>query len=69
MLFVFIGGPYGGAVAQNLPGFPDVEPPPYVCIGDREPYEHFVRTGDDPVYVHAGQCRFIEHAGSYPHSH
>ena len=71
MRIVLVGGPAtDGYEVMLFTPFDSLDTlPPYICTGDREPFQHFERVPDDVAYLHAGDCSLIAHSGSYPHHH
>lgn len=67
MLFQLLGGP---VEHEFMVPWPIGEVlPPYVCSGDTEPFQHYVRIGALPIFAHIGECSTIDHKGCYPHSY
>lgn len=67
MRFQLLGGPADHEL--RVPWPEDHALPPYCCSGDQEPFLHYARLGDLPIFVFMGECRDIDHEGSYPHSY
>lgn len=65
MRFQLLGGPPEHEIPVPWPG--QLPMPPFVCSGDQEPFQHYIRVMQLPLFVHVGECSTIDHQGRYPH--
>jgi hypothetical protein len=70
MRFQLLGGNPEDEIPVPWP--PNTPLPPFLCVGEREPFHHYVRLQEGwPLMVFVGPCRqFVkQHRGAYPHQH
>ncbi len=63
-----IGGPPEHEIPAPWPD--DLSPSPFMCSGDNEPFQHYIRLDPSlPLFVHTGPCSGADHGGAYPREH